>query len=38
MHYLILASTLILATYAVISLHSRNMIYNTVPANRRRRH
>jgi|GEM_PF-5478329 len=38
MHYLILASTLLIACYSVLTFRSRSMIYQPVPTNKRRRH
>jgi hypothetical protein len=38
MHYLILGSTFIFACFSILNLHSRSMIYQAVPVNKRRRY
>lgn len=37
MHYVILASALIVACFAILNLRSRSMIYQEVPVNKRRK-
>lgn len=36
MHYLILASALLIACYSILNLRSRSMVYQTVPVSKRR--
>ena len=38
MHYLIIATTIVIACYSALSMRERSMIYQPVPMNKRRRH